>query len=142
LNSRKPVVGKSSKRSYQYRPTLELHAEVGRKLSLGTGGELTHMLFTKKADRQSIGVETDVDHEDILADVEIRVSARQGPQDPEEKKHWFERIRGFYRGLGYESRVFYRHAKGRTLSGQVHAAEADAADLLRSTRLKRTLPIF
>jgi hypothetical protein len=37
------------------------------------------MTFTKRSEKQSIGKPTSVAHKDLYADVELKVSAKQGP---------------------------------------------------------------
>jgi hypothetical protein len=70
---------------YRYNPRLELFADIGRKLdfALSGGRELTHMTFTKRSEKKSIGKPTAVDHRDIVADVEFKVAAKQGPRRPD-----------------------------------------------------------
>jgi hypothetical protein len=69
--------GKMSVKEYRYNPRLELFADVGRSLSFATAGgrELSHMTFTKRSTRQSIGGKDHVLHQELIADVELKVSA-------------------------------------------------------------------
>jgi hypothetical protein len=68
-------------KEYRYNPRLELFADIGRKIDfvLSGGRELAHMTFTKRSEKQSIGKPTSVAHKDLYADVELKVSAKQGP---------------------------------------------------------------
>jgi acetylornithine deacetylase/succinyl-diaminopimelate desuccinylase-like protein len=117
---------------YKYHPKLDLVADVGRKIGhFGADGRaLTHIVFTKRSERQSIAQKTSVIHEDVYADVELRVSARQAPDDPDEKRTWVEKLKDIYQKRGYETKLYYRHAGGGTLAGNVHRDIASAADLV------------
>ncbi len=124
--------GRNVEKEYRYAPRLDLFADIGRKIdfALSGGRELAHMTFTKRAEKQSIGKPTAVVHSDVYADIELKVSAKQGPDDPKERIQWLANIRKFYENRGYESRMYYRHIGGGILSGQVHHALAGAADLV------------
>jgi hypothetical protein len=116
----------------RFTPRLELHAEVGRRLNLTGAGEaeLTHMVFTNRQSHQSIGKGHEVKHKEVMAHVDIKISAKQGPEDPEEKKGWIQELRTYFTGQGFEARLYYRHANGRVTGGEVHHALDSAADLL------------
>lgn len=145
---KKPVT-----KEFKYSPRLELYADVGRKFSgdLTDGRILTSMVFTKRKERQAIGRAAEIAHEDViaqvgfvttstmpadpeasvLADVEYRVSANQGPSEPAEKRSWVSSVRRHFEDRGYESRLYFRHvAGGPMLAGDVHPAFAGASDLL------------
>jgi hypothetical protein len=124
--------GKTIEKEYRYNPRLELMADIGRKLdfALSGGRELAHMLFTKRSEKQTIAKATEVAHKDLYADVELKVSAKQGPEDPKERMAWLAVVRGYYESRGYESRMYYRHIGGGILSGQIHQALAGATDLV------------
>jgi hypothetical protein len=124
--------GKASEKAYRYNPRLELFADIGRKIdfALSGGRELAHMTFTKRSEKQSIGKPTAIAHQDIYADVELKVSAKQGPEDPKERLSWLANVRGYFETRGYDSRMFYRHVGGGILSGAVHHALAGATDLV------------
>jgi len=124
--------GKSVEREYRYNPKLELFADIGRKIdfALSGGRELAHMTFTKRSEKQSIGKPTTVAHQDLYADVELKVSAKQGPEGPAERIAWLSAVRSAYEMRGYETRMYYRHLNGGILSGQVHHALAGATDLV------------
>jgi hypothetical protein len=116
----------------QYTPRLELFADVGQKLSEFTnmGGKFSHFIFTKRSEKQSLALETDIHHEDVLADIEIRVSGKQAPVDSEEKYGWIDRVKQFYEMRGFTSRLYYRHASGAQTSSDKQDDIADAADLI------------
>jgi hypothetical protein len=103
----------------RYTPRLELHADVGRQISTtGAGqGDLSHMVFTKREARQSIARAQEITQQDVLANVQIKVSAHQGPRNPEEKRQWSLGIRDFFTAQGYEAKLYYRHANGRVTGG-------------------------
>ncbi len=127
--------GKKPKaRMYKYHPKLHLAADFGRKITGADGKTLSHMIFTKRSERHSIGKESDIKHEDILADVEIKVSAKQAPNEPEKRKTFLDHVRAHYENLGFDTRLYYRHAAGRMMSGEVHDAVAGATDLLMCQR--------
>ena len=119
-------------KSYKYHPRLELVADVGRKVDLdGTGSrQLSHMIFVKRAEKKTIAQPTDVKQIQFYADVEQKISAKDGPSDLDEKKSWLESIRKYYGELGYETRLYYKSTSGSSLSGSVHGMIAEAADLL------------
>lgn len=122
----------SKTKDYRYNPRLELFSDIGRALNLAASGGkvLSHMVFTKRSEKQSIGVPKTVVHTDVVADVELRISAKQGPDDPEEMRTWASAIRAAYEKLNYDSKMYYRHINGRIISGNVHEAVAGASDLL------------
>jgi hypothetical protein len=125
--------GRMNAKGYRYTPRLELHADVGRSLSFATSGgkELAQMTFSKRSTKQSIGGKDHVKHQELIADVELRVSAKQGPDDAKERMAWLTNIRSFYEGQGYQTKMTYRHlASGGVFSGKVHKALAGAADLV------------
>jgi hypothetical protein len=124
--------GRAIVKEYRYNPKLELFADFGRSVSLAAGGgrELAHMTFTKRSERQSIGKGTHAIHKDVIADVEVKVSARQGPPAPQERFQWLKAVRASFEDSGYETRLYYRHLNGGIISGAVHQALAGAADLM------------
>jgi hypothetical protein len=125
--------GKMSVKEYRYNPRLELFADVGRSLSFATAGgrELSHMTFTKRSTKQSIGGKDHVLHQELIADVELKVSAKQGPDNPKERFTWLAGIRSFYETNGYRTRLTYRQLNGGVVvSGNIHQALAGATDLV------------
>jgi hypothetical protein len=124
--------GKMLVKEYRYNPRLELFSDIGRKLTFATAGgrELAHMTFTKRSERPSIGKGTHALHEDVIADVEFRVSAKQGPAEPQARYQWLRDVRASFEFSGYESRMYYRSIGGSILSGSVHQALAGASDLV------------
>jgi hypothetical protein len=78
-----------------------------------------------------VATDAAVPEESVLADVEIRVNASQGPSDIAEKRSWAATVRKHYEDLGYKSRLYFRHAVGGPMfAGDVHPAVAGASDLL------------
>ncbi len=130
-NGRKPL-----NKEYDYWPRLELFADVLRKINFAddTGKYLTHMVFTKRHEKKAIGKSTALKHEDVIADVEYKILAKQGPDTPEELSQWVSNIRNYFETSGYESKLYYRGIGGATLSGDVHKAVAGASDLLMCPR--------
>lgn len=117
---------------YRYHPSLELMADVGRKLAdfSGTKKILTQLVFTKRSEKLSAGQPTDVSHADYTADLEVKISALQGPDDPKEKLSWVTKIRDRYESTGYQTQLSYRYVGGATLKGTASGEVAGAADLL------------
>ena len=97
------------------------------------------MIFTKREERQAIGKPQEIRHTDVIANVQIRIAANQGPKDPEEKRGWCENIREFFTNDGYEARLYYRHAGGHVTGGEVHQDIDSASDLLLCS--KALLPV-
>lgn len=130
------IKGRDVVKSYRYTPRLDLAADVGRKLdtALKGTGELSSMIFTKRHEKETTGAGSAVEHEEFLADIEVRVSASQGPANPEDRLSWAEKIQAKYRQLGYDSKIYFRHVNGGFFSGEVHKAIAGAADLLMCQR--------
>mgnify|MGYP003382687874 CR=1 FL=1 len=68
--------------NYKYYPKFTLSADVGRSFGTGISIEsLSTLLFTKRAEKQMTGGEVSVIHDDVVGDVEIRISAAQAPRD-------------------------------------------------------------
>ncbi len=67
--------GKPTSKSLRYTPRLELHSDVGRSLASDAPGarELSQMVFTKRAERHSVGKEVEVKQRDYFANVEIKL---------------------------------------------------------------------
>jgi len=125
--------GKMNVKEYRYNPRLELFADVGRSLTFATAGgrELSHMTFTKRSTKQSIGGKDHVLHQELIADVELKVSAKQGPDDPKARFAWLTGIRSFYETSGYRTKLTYRQLNGGiVVSGNIHQALAGATDLV------------
>jgi hypothetical protein len=88
------------------------------------------MIFTKRSEKQSLGKATEVVHKDVYADVEMKVSAKQGPDDPAKQSAWVEYLKEQFKLRGFESRVYYRSAEGGVFSGEISQAMAGATDLI------------
>jgi hypothetical protein len=123
--------GKKLTKAYRYHPKFNLFADIGRKMNTFTDGRvLNYMLFTKRAEKQSIAKPTAAVHNDVYADVELKISAKQGPDDQQEQQSWAESLRQAYKQRGFESRLYYRHIYGGVLSGEIHQAVDGAADIM------------
>lgn len=124
--------GKATVKEYRYTPRLELMADIGRSISFATasGRELAQMVFSKRSEKRSIGGKDHVVDEEVLADVEIRIAAKQGPSDAEERYKWLSKIRSSFEKSGYTTRLIYKQINGGTISGKVHEALAGATDLV------------
>lgn len=124
---------KTVMKEYAYTPRLELHADVARALSAGSAGGrvLSQLIFTKRAEKRSIAEKVDVKDRDFYADVEIKVSAKQGPEDEVEKATWFSRVRSHFETMGYSTKVYFRHGTGSQVGGDVRHHQIEGAqDLL------------
>jgi hypothetical protein len=70
-------VDKKSKRpmtkDYRYHGKFDLVADLSRKLAHGAadGKSLSQIVFTKRSERQSVGQQTEVRHEEVIADIEV-----------------------------------------------------------------------
>lgn len=125
--------GKPASKSYHYTPKLELLADVSRKLGAGTmvGRKLSHLVFTKRETKQSVGQKTRVKDTDFLADVTHRVGANQGPPDEADRLTWAEELRAGYESIGWKARVYFRSAQGDLIGGSVQHRQLEGAqDLL------------
>ena len=99
--------GTQKEKKYKYHPKVQLLSDFGRKLNANKGKTLTHVVFTKRQEKQSAGKETDVEHQDFVADVEFRVSAKQAPEDPEEKQGFFRLNSSPLRNAGLRDAVLF-----------------------------------
>lgn len=123
--------------NFNYTPKLELLADVSRKLGAGTtvGQSLSHLVFTKRSERQSVGAQVDIKDKDFLADVRLRVGASQGPPDERERLGWAAQLRQVYEQRGYKTKIYFRSAQGDVLGGPVQHHQIDSAqDLLLCPR--------
>jgi hypothetical protein len=132
--------GGFEQKNYRFNPRLELAADVGRRLPAGADGRiLSHMIFTKRSEKQTIGKGTATDHQEFEADLQFKVSGSQGPEDPVQRKAWAERIADWYRERGLEVNCYFRHANGHIEGGRLHKAIAGATDLLMCPRTQIAL---
>lgn len=125
----------------EYTPYVELLADVGRSLSLeaGSQSDLSSMVFTKRAERQSVHDATEVKHTDFIANVEIKISGNQGPTDPTEKATWVKSILDHFSGIGFDSKIYYKHQNGAVVGGGIHHALESAADILMCPKEMMTI---
>jgi hypothetical protein len=91
---------------------------------------LSSLVFVKRSEKQEIGGPATVKTEEIFGDVEIRVSAQQGPTDPVEQKGWIGRLVEHYRNRGFETKMYFRSVNGGLVGGGVHGDIAGAVDLV------------
>ena len=128
--------GRVEQKSYLYHSRLELHADIGRGIGVDEDGNsiLNHMIFSKRNERQATGSGTDDQQDEFLADVELKVYARQGPTEAGALSAWLQRLRRDYESRGYSTRLCFRSAGGGTFSGPVDQALAGATDLLMCPR--------
>jgi hypothetical protein len=123
---------KPQSKKYKYHPRLELFADVGRSISgLHPGGKsLSHLVFSKRSEKQSVSQATAVTHEDVYADVELRISAKQGPSDVGKLRQWVDGLKDTYEKRGFATKMYFRHVNGSHVSGAVHPSIVGATDLL------------
>ncbi|WP_147148386.1 hypothetical protein [Reyranella soli] len=129
--------GKPITKTYHYTPKLELLADVSRHFGAGTtaGQKLSHLVFTKRSEKQNIGGKTAIKDKDFLADVTIRVGASQGPADEKERLDWAAQLRAIYDERGYKTKIYFKSARGDVLGGSVQHHQLDSAqDLLLCPR--------
>ncbi|KTR04989.1 hypothetical protein NS365_13230 [Aureimonas ureilytica] len=115
--------------SAKYHPDLTLVADVSRAMA-GIDREVSQMVFTKRSERQTIADQTEVIQDEVVADVELRISAKQGPSDPNERKGWLLTLRRIYEERGFKTRLFFKHRSGKSTSGSLHDGMDAATDML------------
>jgi hypothetical protein len=117
---------------YRFNPRMELHADVGRNVGFatGAGSEISYLTFTKSSEKQSIAGKTHVIHDEFLAQVQLKVSAKQGPTDPQERYQWMNNLRTYYQQRGYKTKLSFRHLNGAMITGTLPDALAGASDLM------------
>lgn len=127
---------KPETKHYRYHPRIELLADVGRSMfGSGSGAKtLSHLVFTNQHEKRSFPDPTAIHHEDFFASVELRVSAKQGPDDPEEKRSWIEQLKRQYELRGYKTKMYFRSSKGDRITGTVNPSVEGATDLLMCPR--------
>ncbi len=127
--------GKNIEQAYKYHPRLDLVSDVGRSLLTGFDEKsISKIVFTNRNEKLNLGQKTDIEYRDVVGNIDISVNASQGPDDEAEKQTWFQGLKRIYELRGYESKIYFRHVKGRTMSGDVHAAIAEATDLVMCPR--------
>jgi hypothetical protein len=116
---------------HDYSVKLDLLADIGRKLTdVSSNRVLTKMQFTKRSAHQNTATQMEVEHVDFVADLQVVVSANQGPTDPVERLGWAAQLKAHYDALGYVPRFFFRSESGDVDGGDIHPAIASATDLL------------
>lgn len=133
-------VDKKSKRQvskdYRYYGRFDLVADWSRTLThTGPGGKtLSQLVFTKRHEKQSIGQQTSVKHEEVVADIEVRISGKQAPTDPDERAGWVTRLRNNWETRGFQTKLYYRYASGGVVGGNLHRDLENASDLMLCPR--------
>lgn len=127
-----PLKRKVKTKTYQYVPKLELLADVARALPAASEGDrfLSHLIFTKRGEMQSIGTRSHVKERDFHADVTLRINAKEGPEDEAERVNWAAELRTWYEFRGYKAKIFFRNSVGGVLGGKMHHQIEGAQDLL------------
>lgn len=120
---------------FKYHPKLEFAVDVGRSMkSLSVGKSLSKILLTKKAEKQSIGLPTEVRHMDVVADVQMSISGKEAPADPGERASWLDKLLSAAHADGFRSRVYYKGAGGKPIIGSLEHEVASAIDLMMCPR--------
>jgi hypothetical protein len=126
--------GKRSVKSYIYYPKILLATEVGRT-PFSDERELASMVFTRRAEKQRMTSQTSMFQDEVIADVEYRVSAQQGPRDSGERLRWLSSVRNWYESKGYKTKLYFRHiGKSAKISGNLHQSLEGAADIMICAR--------
>jgi hypothetical protein len=117
---------------YRFNPKLELHADVGRNISFATGAdsEISYLTFTKRSEKLAVGGKTHIMQDEVLAQVRLKVPAKQGPKDPKERFEWMNNLRSYYQERGYKTKLSFRHLNGAMITGTLPDALAGASDLM------------
>lgn len=77
--------GKKNTKVYQYHPRFNLFADIGRRVgSLTDGRILTHMVFTKRGEKQNVAKPTGVLHNDYLRGCRTKNFGQARPHGPGE----------------------------------------------------------
>lgn len=112
---------------YKYKPKIRLASDIYQNLLTGDKiGLFSSAVFTKRSTKENTAKEIDLLQEDIVADIQLRISGNQAPTDPTKRKSWLKELVNFYDGLGYKSKLYYRHLNGSKYRG-THSTEADGA---------------
>lgn len=116
---------------YKYRPKIRLASDIYRNLLVGDQLALfSSAVFTKRSTRDNTAKEIELMQEDIVADIEVRISGSQAPADPAAKKAWLNKLISWYQDRGYRSKLYYRHMNGRKYKGTQSTEIDGAADRL------------
>ncbi|WP_029586408.1 hypothetical protein [Bradyrhizobium sp. URHD0069] len=129
-------IEKPTTKDYHYHGKFDLVADFSRKLShaSGDGKTLSQIIFTKRSERLSVGQQTAVKHEEVITDVEVRISGKQAPAEPQERQGWLTRIRNNWEGQGFQTKLYYRYASGGVVGGNLHRDIESATDLMLCPR--------
>lgn len=122
---------------YKYHPKLELRADVARSLGgydLVGGPEPTRFEFTKRKEERLTGTAVHVIERDFVSDIQVKVSAKEAPTDPEERRRFFGELRRMYEEAGYTTKVYFRHLRSNNLRGAIKEDQERAADLILCPR--------
>lgn len=135
ISTKDKKTGKPGTKEHRYHPRLELMADVGRSVAAG-GTIISKLVFTKRSEKQNVAQKTAVIHDDVYADVRLQISASQGPKgSPAKLREWASALKDAYEKKGFNTRIYFRHAKGPELSGDVVNPAIDGAtDLLMCHR--------
>ncbi len=129
--SKRPVT-----RDYRYHGKFDLVADFSRKLSQasGDGKTLSQIVFTKRSERQAVGQKTAVKHEEVITDIEVRISGKQAPTEPQDRQNWIGRMRNNWENQGFQTKLYYRYASGGVVGGNLHRDIESATDLMLCPR--------
>lgn len=121
--------------AFKYHPKFEFAVDVGRSMkALSAGRSLSQILLTKKSERQSIGLPTEIKHVDVIADVQMRISGKEAPADPLERSTWLDRLLAAAHADGFRSRLYYKGTGGKPVIGSLEHELASAIDLAMCPR--------
>ncbi|WP_315806941.1 MULTISPECIES: hypothetical protein [unclassified Bradyrhizobium] len=125
---------KVATKDYRFHGRFNLAADLARSMATSGGKTLSQIVFTKRSERQSIGHPTAVHHEDVVADIEVKISGKQAPSDPKEQVDWLTWVRKNWETRGYQTKLYYRYASGGLVGGRVHRDIENAHDLMLCPR--------
>ncbi len=127
--------GKKQTKTYRYHPRLELRADVGRNIqSAQVGRVLKNLVFTNTSAKMNTGGSTHKIHEEFTANVQIKISTKDGPKDPGLLAKWVSNIKNYHEKIGYKTRLSFGSADGSHDVGAVAGALEGATDILMCPR--------
>ncbi|MGY2843387.1 hypothetical protein ACVIWU_006737 [Bradyrhizobium sp. USDA 4509] len=122
---------RSGSKDYSYHGRFDLVSDLGRSLTQGAGEKLlSQVVFTRRQERVAIGQPTAVNHEEVIADMEVRISGKQAPAEPEERIGWITRLRKKWEDQGYQTKLYFRTVGGGVMGGDIHRDVESATDLM------------